>query len=76
MHPWAALTAVAGTPPAVVEQLQRDIVAALQSPAVIAPATLAGFELTPSTAQAVRNRIAEDVALYTPLVKEGRIARM
>ena len=31
MHPWAGLVAPAGTPPAVLEQLQRDIAAAIDS---------------------------------------------
>ena len=35
-----------------------------------------GFEITPSTAQALRERISADIAAYGPLVSEGRIARM
>ena len=76
MHPWAALVAVAGTPAAVVEQLQRDVVAALGTAEVRNRAEQAGFEITPSTPQALRERIQADVALYGPLVSEGRIARM
>ncbi len=75
MHPWAALVAVAGTPAPVLDQLQRDLADALQSPAVKARAEQAGFELTPSTPQALRERVASDVALYRPLVEEGRVAR-
>ena len=76
MHPWAALVAVAGTPAAVIEQLQRDIVGALVSPQVRSRAAQAGFEITPSTPQALRERIRADSALYAPLVSEGRIALM
>ena len=76
MHPWAALVAVAGTPTAVLEQLQHDIAAALATPEVRGRAELAGFEITPSTPQALRERIQADIALYTPLVSEGRIAQM
>jgi tripartite-type tricarboxylate transporter receptor subunit TctC len=76
MHPWAALVAVAGTPSAVLEQLQRDIVSALQTPEVRGRADLAGFEITPSSPQALRERVAADLALYGPLVSEGRIARL
>lgn len=75
MHPWAALVAVAGTPAGVLERLQRDLADALQSPAVKARAEQAGFELTPSSPQALRERVASDVALYRPLVEEGRVAR-
>jgi tripartite-type tricarboxylate transporter receptor subunit TctC len=76
MHPWAALVTVAGTPPAIVEQLQQDIAAALGSADVRSRAEQAGFEITPSTPKAVRERIEADIALYAPLVNEGRIARM
>jgi tripartite-type tricarboxylate transporter receptor subunit TctC len=76
MHPWAALVAVAGTPPPVLEQLQRDIVTTLGQTEVRGPAEQAGFEVTPSTPQALRERIEADVALYRPLVAEGRLARM
>jgi hypothetical protein len=35
----------------------------------------AGFEITPSTPQALRDRVDADIALYTPLVSEGRVRR-
>lgn len=76
MHPWAALVAVAGTPAAVLERLRQDLGAALAAPEVRRRAELAGFEITPSTPQALRDRIAADIATYTPLVEEGRIARL
>ena len=60
----------------VLEQLQRDIVAALGSAEVLQRAEQAGFEITPSTPQALRERIAADSALYAPLVSEGRVARL
>ena len=76
MHPWAALVAVAGTPAPVVGQLQHDIAAVLARPEVRSRAEQAGFEITPSTPQGVRDRIQADIALYAPLVSEGRIARL
>ncbi len=76
MHPWAALVALAGTPAPVLEQLQRDIATALASPEVRGRAELAGFEITPSTPQALRDRVEADIALYRPLFSEGRIARL
>ena len=76
MHPWAALVTVAGTPADTLAQLQRDIVAALGHAEVLKRAELAGFEITPSTPQALRERIAADGALYGPLVSEGRVARL
>ncbi len=76
MHPWAALVAVAGTPASIVEQLQRDLAAVLQTAQVRHRAEQAGFELTPSTPQALRERVAADLALYGPLVAEGRVSRL
>jgi tripartite-type tricarboxylate transporter receptor subunit TctC len=76
MHPWAAVVGVAGTPPLVLEQLQRDLVAAMSTAEVRSRAEQAGFEITPSTPQALRERLAADLAMVTPLVAEGRIARI
>jgi tripartite-type tricarboxylate transporter receptor subunit TctC len=76
MHPWAALMAVAGTPAPVIAQIQRDVVSALRTAEVNGRAEQAGFEITPSTPQALRERIQADIALYTPLVREGRIAQL
>ncbi|MGZ5131162.1 MAG: Bug family tripartite tricarboxylate transporter substrate binding protein [Caldimonas sp.] len=76
MHPWAALVALTGTPAPVIEQLQHDIVAALGTAEVRSRAEQAGFDITPSTPQALRERIDADIALYGPLVNEGRIARL
>ncbi len=76
MHPWAALVTVAGTPAPVLEQLEHDIRAALDSAELRRQTEQAGFDLTPSTPQALRERMMADTALYAPLVQEGRIARM
>ena len=75
MHPWAALVALAGTPAPVLAQLQRDITAVMDHPDVHRLGELTGFEITPSSPQGLRERIAADVAAYRPLVDEGRIAR-
>jgi len=76
MHPWAGLAAVAGTPAGLVDQLQRDLVAAIEAPEVRARVAPLGFELTPSTPAQLRARVAADTALYAPLVREGRVARL
>lgn len=75
MHPWAGLVAPAGTPAAVLGQLQDDLQAALAAPALRQRTEQAGFELTPSTPQQLRERMAADVAIVKPLLDEGRIAR-
>ena len=76
MHPWAALMAVARTPPEIVDQLRRDIGVALDNADVRSRAANAGFEITPSTPQAVRERVDADIALYAPLIREGRVAQL
>jgi tripartite-type tricarboxylate transporter receptor subunit TctC len=76
MHPWAALMAVTGTPAAIVDKLQQDVVAALGTPEVRGRAAQAGFDILPSTAQAVRDRMRADTALYAPLVSEGRVTQL
>ena len=76
MHPWAGLVALAGTPEPLLEQLQRDLVAAIDSDAVRERIAPLGFELTPSTAAQFRERVRDDLALYAPLVREGRVAKV
>ncbi len=76
MHPWAGLVAPAGTPGPVLAQLQDDLQAALAAPALRQRTEQAGFELTPSTPQQMRARMAADLAIVQPLLDEGRIARL
>ena len=76
MHPWAALVAVARTPPAVLQQLRRDLAVVLDTADVRERADIAGFEITPSTARALSERVEADMALYAPLIREGRVARL
>ena len=76
MHPWAGLVAPAGVPESVLGQLQQDLVAAINAPEVRARVQPLGFELTPSTPQQFRQRIDADLALYAPLVREGRVTRL
>jgi len=76
MHPWAGLVAPAGVPEPLLAQLQQDLVAAINAPEVRARVQPLGFELTPSTPQQFRQRIDADLALYAPLVREGRISRV
>lgn len=76
MHPWAALVAVAGTPALLLELLHRDLTAAMAQADVLARSSQAGFEITPSSPQGLRDRIEADLALLRPLLAEGRIARL
>jgi tripartite-type tricarboxylate transporter receptor subunit TctC len=76
MRPWAGLVALTGTPPPLLEQLQRDLVAAIDSIEVRERIDPLGFELLPSTAQQFRERVQADLALYAPLVREGRVQKL
>ena len=76
MHPWAGLVTVAGTPAPLLARLQADLATALASTRVRSQAELAGFEITPSSPQALRARMDADTALVRPLLDEGRIARI
>jgi tripartite-type tricarboxylate transporter receptor subunit TctC len=76
MRPWAGLVTVSGTPPARLQQLQHDLVAAIDSPELRARIEPLGFELLPSTAQQFRARVDADLAMYAPLVREGRVAQL
>lgn len=76
MRPWAGLVAVAGTPQPVLDQLQRDLVAAIGAGEVREHIDALGFELTPSTPQQLRDRVESDLALYAPLVREGRVNKV
>lgn len=73
MHPWAALMARAGTPADVLTTLQLSLAQALASHAVRSRAEAAGFDITPSSAQAVRERMAAETATVQPLITAGRV---
>ncbi|MEP7282031.1 MAG: tripartite tricarboxylate transporter substrate binding protein [Rubrivivax sp.] len=76
MHPWAALVTVAGTSAPVLHALQQDIAAVLASPEVRSRAETAGFEITPSTPQAVLDLVQADIAQVRPLIAEGRLTQV
>jgi tripartite-type tricarboxylate transporter receptor subunit TctC len=76
MHPWAALVARTGTPQALLDQLHRDVTMALNAFEVRARIEGAGFEITPSTPQQLRERVQADLDLYRPLVEERRVTSL
>ena len=76
MHPWAALVTVAGTSAPLLRVLQQDIGAVLASPEVRSRAETAGFEITPSTPQAVLDLVQADIAQVRPLIAEGRLKQV
>ena len=76
MHPWAALMAVTGTPRPVLDTLRASLAKALASDTVRSRAENAGFEITPSAPQAVREHMTADAATVMPLIAAGRISRL
>ncbi len=75
MRPWAALVTRAGTPQPILDQLLRDILAAMASDEVTSRVDAAGFQLAPGNPQQLRNLIAADSAEYSVLVREGRVQK-
>ena len=76
MHPWAAIVAVAGTPPSVLDTLQRDFTDALRAPEVKGRVEAAGFDIDPLSREALRSLIAADTEEYAVLVRLGRVQRV
>lgn len=56
--------------------LERDLAAALDAPALRRAAAQAGFDITPSTPDGLRERVLADRRRYEALVREGRVERV
>lgn len=68
---WIGLLAPAGTPPAIIERLNRHVGVILSSPAMQSKLGDNGMELAPSTPEALRQTIAEEIALHAELVQRA-----
>jgi tripartite-type tricarboxylate transporter receptor subunit TctC len=73
MQPWAALVAVAGTPQPILDEINREVVAALKLPDVRARIEAIGFDVLPSTPQELTALIRRDAEIYAPLIQSGRV---
>jgi tripartite-type tricarboxylate transporter receptor subunit TctC len=71
---WLAVVAPANTPPAIVERMNREVRAVLADPEVIEALRKQGIEAIPSTPEALRERIAQDVAKWKKLAQETGIS--
>lgn len=76
LRPWAGLVTSAAVPEAVQTRLQQDLYAAIDTAELRARTQPLGFELIPSTARQMRERVEADSATYAPLVREGRVAKV
>lgn len=67
------LIAPAGTPPAIVQRLNRDIVRALNRPETRERFFNTGGEVAPGTPEEFSTKIRSDIAKFTKLIKDARI---
>jgi tripartite-type tricarboxylate transporter receptor subunit TctC len=73
LRPWAGLVTVAGTPVALLQTIQGAVAEALAAATVRSRIEGAGFEVTPSTPREMTALVQADTALYTTLVRQGRV---
>lgn len=69
MQTWIALLAPAGTPRTLVDQLNRQVHAILQSDDVKKQLQEIGMDLAPTTPEQLQQTIAQEIALHAELVK-------
>jgi tripartite-type tricarboxylate transporter receptor subunit TctC len=73
MTPWAALLGVAGTPQDVLDQIHRDVTAALRDPAVRGKIETLGFEVLGSTPKELAAIVRSERENFDALVRAGKI---
>jgi tripartite-type tricarboxylate transporter receptor subunit TctC len=72
---WLGVLAPAGTPPAIVQRLHREIAAAVQSPEVRAVYANLGLEPTVLSPQAYRDAMVKDLARYERIAQKAGIEK-
>jgi tripartite-type tricarboxylate transporter receptor subunit TctC len=70
---WNALIAPAGTPPAIVTQINEEVRDALTKPSVRAKLETQLIEPRPSTPQALRARMDAEIRLWSDVIRRGDI---
>lgn len=70
---WYGVVAPAGTPPAIVERLNTEIVKILKDPAVVELLLNQGLVAAPSTRQEMAAEIESDIVFYANLLKKAGI---
>lgn len=66
---WYGLFAPAGTPPAIIERLNREVAAALRADDIRNRLVSDGLSVEPSTPQSLSDTIAGDARLWGPVIK-------
>jgi tripartite-type tricarboxylate transporter receptor subunit TctC len=70
---WYGLLAPAATPPAAIERLNREVVAAVSTTEMKERLLTAGIDARPSTPAEFQERIARDMARWAEVVKKAKI---
>jgi len=70
---WFAMFTPAGTPTAVIETVNRHLVATLKSPATIAKLEAMGFDPAASTPAQLGERMKRDEAAFAKVIRDGGI---
>ena len=70
---WLGLLAPAGTPPAVVSWLNKEVVSVLESPAITSRLAAQGFTPKPMTPEAFRKFIQTETVKFAELIKANNI---
>jgi tripartite-type tricarboxylate transporter receptor subunit TctC len=73
MRPWAALVGVTGTPAEIVEQIRRDVTAALSGRTARTAIANAGYEVLTSTPGELALRVAAEARSAAALIRSGRV---
>jgi len=72
---WQAILAPAGTPPAIVERLARELTAILRRPDIRAKLRQAGFAATGGGPEVLRARIAEELPRWREVIEKAGLRR-
>jgi tripartite-type tricarboxylate transporter receptor subunit TctC len=72
---WFGLAAPAGVPATIINRLNAELHQVLQVPEVRARLEQIGGEVSPSSSQAFRDRVARELAMWTRVVDEIRLPR-
>jgi tripartite-type tricarboxylate transporter receptor subunit TctC len=70
---WLGLLAPIGTPPAVVNYLNKEVLAVLQAPAVLAKLQAQGFTAKPMSPEAFKKFIRDETIKFAELIKTNGI---
>ena len=70
---WAAIVVPAGTPPGIVARLNREVVAVLTDPEMVASLGKQGLDLDPGPPAALAARIRDDVEKWREIIQKAGI---